>query len=97
MMIRLQHRKTSNPAPLVSQRDANNASGVCAVLNAEQVAIVPIKPINPTRYYSVRLRQSCRCTGGSVDPSDSSRQCNVQDSVAAQSDSVSTANSARLA
>ena len=66
-------------------------------VNAEQVAIVPVKSINPTRYYGVRLRQSRRCASSSVDPSDSSRQCNVQDPVAAKSDSVGTANSGRLA
>ncbi len=74
MMMRLQHCHTGNSHTFVRQCDPDDATWVRTVLNANQVAIMPVKAIDPSRHHRVLLRQSGGFTAGRVHACDPGRQ-----------------------
>jgi hypothetical protein len=56
MMMRLQYRHAFDFGALVCQLNPDDASRVGDVLHAKQIAVVPVKAIDPSRHYRVRLR-----------------------------------------
>ena len=56
VMMRLQHRKTRDPAAFIRQRDPNDASWIGAVLHTDQIALIPVKAVDAARNDRVGLR-----------------------------------------
>src|SRR6476646_5407456 len=96
MMMRLQHRNPRNPCSLIGERNANHASWICDVLDSNQVAIVPVKPIATAGHNCVWLRQAGGRCGREVDSGDAGRDRNVKTSVRTESDAVCTWKRPRL-
>ena len=74
MMMRLQYCYTGNSRTIIHQRDPDDATWVRTVLYANQVAIMPVKTVDPSRYYRVRLRQSGGLAAGRIHTRDPGRQ-----------------------
>src|SRR6476659_6995486 len=90
MMMRLQHRNPRNPCSLIGERNANDASWICDVLDSNQVAFVPVKPIATAGHNCVWLRQARGRCGREVDPGDAGRDRNIKTFVRTLRDAVST-------
>ena len=86
--MRLQHRDSGNPCSLIGERNANDAPWICHVLDSNQVAPVPVKPIATAGDNCVWLRQARGRSGREIDSGDAGRDRNVKLTVRTESDAV---------
>src|SRR5512132_3618620 len=90
MMMRLRYRNSGNPCSLIGERNANDAPWICHILDSDQVAPVPVKPIATAGHNCVWLGQTGGRSGREVDSGDAGRDRNVKTSVPTESDAVCT-------
>src|SRR5262245_4619195 len=88
MMMRLQHLNSGNLCSLVGEHNANDAPRICNILDSNQVAPVPVKPITTAGPNCVWLREAGGRSARKVDSGDAGRDCNVKTSVRTESDPV---------
>src|SRR5882762_3588020 len=88
MMMRLRYRNSENPCSLIAERHANDAPWICHVLDSNQVAPVPVKPIATAGHNCVWLRQARGRSGRRIDCGNAGRHRNVKLTVRAESDAV---------
>src|SRR6476620_10201117 len=88
MMMRLRYRNSGNPCSLIGERNANDASWICHVLDSNQIAPVAVKPIASAGHNCVWLPQARGRSGREIDCGNACRHRNVKLTVRVESDAV---------